>query len=326
MKKLILPALLAVLGAQKADAHGLYFGAGYGVSGNPKVSITRGACPATYVGWNGYIAPDMGLTEYNDGCYFDPAKVGEYGDEGGFDYIFGDIDNGNRWPTYIGSDDDWVYENFDPAAGVVAWNAGDRELNILKPTGTTSYAVAVGWDFPKSPFRVEIEFGKTAFTSKEWDLEIHNTNTGGVDHYAAIPSIGGDVKGSLTTTMLNILFEIPVSKDVDPYIGFGIGRAALDLGPSGGSDSIDMQQYILGVEYRFPDTPYIVGIEYRMTNIPSIAEKDNDNYPFYGLIGEDSGSDGSGGYFPTMDGAAFIDYSHSQLMLKFRYDFISNDF
>ncbi|MDR0367181.1 MAG: porin family protein [Rickettsiales bacterium] len=325
MKRLFLPVLLTALGATRADAHGLYFGIGYGVSGNPKASITRGACPASYVGWNGYIAPDFGMEEYNDACYFDPARVGNDGFEGGFDYIFGDIDNGNSWPTYIGSDD-WVYENYDPAEGAVAWNPGDTERNILKPTGTKSYTIAAGWDFPKSPFRVEFEIGKTEFKSNEWDLEIQNTNTNGVNRYAGIPSIGGTVSGTFDTMMLNILFEIPVSKDIDPYIGLGVGRGKLDLGPSGGSSSLDIQQYILGVEYRFPETPYIVGIEYRTMKIPTIAEKDNSKFPFYGLVGEDVDSTGVGGFFPTIDGAAFLDYSHSQIMLKFRYDFISNDF
>ncbi|MDR1008759.1 MAG: porin family protein [Rickettsiales bacterium] len=305
MKRLILLASLLAIGGRTVQAHGLYLGAGYGVAGTPSMKLYRGACPANYVGWN------YGPGE--DDCYYDPAQ------DLGFDEIYGDVDGGGTWPTYV--EGDWVYDNDYPDDGPIAWYPGDAETNILHPTGTSSFSLAVGWDFPKSPFRVELEYYKTSFKSESWDLEI--TSDENTYFYPDAPNIGSSVvEANYTSTMLNVLFEIPLLDDVDPYIGFGIGQGKLDFNSgSGGSNNLMVHQLIAGIEYRFPDTPYIVGVEYRKIDLPSIAERDNKEMPWYGLDWDDAE-----GFFPTMDSWVYMDYSHSQVMVKVRYDFISNDY
>lgn len=65
--------------------------------------------------------------------------------------------------------------------------------------------------------------------------------------------------------MGNVYFEIPGFGDLDPYIGYGKGKAKVKYKTyiDTFSYDADAEQYIGGVEVKMGDSPYILGLEYR---------------------------------------------------------------
>ncbi|MCL2439293.1 MAG: porin family protein [Alphaproteobacteria bacterium] len=315
MKRILLSLITVLFASANANAHGLYFSAGYGLSNTPQINIHRGACSPASVGIPG-----------EDGaCYIT-------WDDEGYDEFFS-----NRWPAF--------YEPGDPDAlanGMVlrsnAWHPGDAEKSSLNFDSTSHFAIAVGWDFPLSPFRVELEYARMSMKSNSYDLTITPTPewTGVGDDFEFFPSLTfkdaphvyhKTVNVDFTTTMINTYFEFPVFDylGVGPYIGYGIGVGQLnfrdDVGIYGGSERMIVSQLMAGVDYRIPDTPYNIGIEFRYVNIPGMPDRDNktDGWFFY----DEELFAGSSLYGHQQ---SFVDYSHRSVMLKVRYDFMSDDF
>lgn len=276
MKKVLFTGAMILLGSYGAQASGLYFGLGYSQSKpDMKVNTITGSSSDTGVGGNyegmGNIAGWPGSTEKdNNGNYAKP------------------------------------------------WSEGLEENWKLYPEKTKTYSFSVGWAIPKNPFRFEFEYLKTSYKVVDWDLTIHdpngawcssNTCIGGTQ----IPTTtyffdlfyhpGETRKNNITSYMINVLFEIPGLGNVDPYIGFGYGFSKIDSENIYGKAETDneaTQQYIVGVEYRVPDSPVIVGLEYKKLKMDEAKVKDEPESSFK--------------------------YEESVIMFKVKYDFISDVF
>jgi len=257
---------------------------------DPQSSLDPEDC---YVSWNGY----------------------------GYDELFA------NWPgSWSDSGGGWVWnEN----TAVHSWFSGAAEKSDLNISGTVHWNLAVGWDFPLSPFRIELEYSRLSMKSNSYDLQISGYDEGYVFRtwkFNNAPNVGDSrtVDMNFTTTMLNTYFELPLFPytGIGPYIGYGVGLGKLDFGNYGGSKSLWVNQLMLGVEYRFQDTPYIVALEYRRMDIPGMPERDNSSAEWYYVDESDSSYDGD----RSSPQQSYIDYSNQSIMLKFRYDFMSDDF
>jgi opacity protein-like surface antigen len=381
MKKLILPAFLVagIAGfAGNASAHGLYLSLGYNI-GNPRLESTKGTC---YSGYQ-YCYPDFsyrlpGFTELY-GMY--PSSL-----------TSSQIQQGGMMGAWPSVDFDGFGFWFD-MGGVETWN--------FKPSGALSFSLAVGWEFPLSPLRMELEFARTSFKVNSFGLNIFSPGSVTVDDagYASFEgwgpsndfqspfpfegsynvSFAGHEALSVTTTtlMLNSFFRIPVPVEgVTPYLGIGIGTFSMDVsggwnqpfgieeyfvaGESGavgycppflsngkpspcagnqwgpwdangnlvftsdvgvegapanmitGISNRFAYQLMAGLEYRFPETPYIVGLEYRWLKVDAPDKSNNSR-------------DANTGRWYVWDNW-FTTYEHSQIALKFRYNFMSDSF
>jgi opacity protein-like surface antigen len=320
MKSLKLLAFLTVIGAAGANAHGLYFGGGYG-QGTPKMSVVQGAYGAADIIDGVPVVDDSGNPVFIDGASSDLYyTLPAYPD---YDTLFGEA-----WPASYDPVNDEVTVYFLEGA----WTMGDGlvETKRMKPDSATSMIFFAGWDFGRSPFRLEGEIADTKFSANNFDMDISGVTlygdpvsftfrdiptgfscpTGDTDlnGFCLAPStIGTDIK--LRTMMVNLLFEIPGFENIDPYIGVGVGTADVTIsgGLEGSVKKHKAQQYIAGVEYKIPDTGWIVGAEYRMFSM-----KD----------GPENGNDGVETYLDK----AYINLDYNSIALKIRYDFISEDF
>ena len=274
MKRFLLATAMVLGVSYNASASGLYFGLGYSQS-KPDIKLN------TITG----SSSDTGV----DGVY-----------EG-----LGDL---YGWP---GSD----HSN---AEGLWAkpWDEGLDEVWKFYPEKTNTYSFSVGWAIPKNPFRFEFEFLKTSFKVKDWDMIINdpdgawcsnNTCTGDefpTNQYVfdLTAEYDWEVRSfDFKTYMLNVLFEIPGFGNIDPYIGFGYGFTKLDTeldGVKGGTDNETTTQYIVGVEYRVPDSPLIVGLEYKKLKMDEGDERD--------------------------DSFTSFEYEQDIIMFMLKYDFISD--
>jgi opacity protein-like surface antigen len=250
---------------------------------------------------------------------------------------------------------------------------GGTEKWKFKGSGSLTFSLFAGWDFPLSPFRMELEYARTSFKVKSFTLDIFSQGDVTVDdslEYAAMDfddvfGSDGAFSGSYSldfgssetldvttnTLMVNTFFEIPGLDAIDPYIGVGVGTFSMDVkggwvqpdwsvgwfmpGESGacgvytfdeGCDS-DVGfpgapanmitgiknrmafQIMLGVEYRIPETPYIFGLEYRNLKVDNAEDKNNNSAER--LYVWDNWN---------------ITLNHSQFMMKFRYDFVGDEF
>jgi opacity protein-like surface antigen len=324
MKSLKLLALLTVIGAAGANAHGFYIGGGYG-QGTPKMSVEQGAFGAADLVDGAVVVDSAGNPIFKDGA----------SDTGGTDDlyvtwpIYPDYDTlfGEAWPAYYDPDADQIVVYYEDGA----WNMSDAlvEKKTMKADAATSMIVFAGWDFARSPFRIEGEVSDTKFAANKFDMSIKGVTPygdqvdfafndiptgfscpGDVDDAGLCVSpstIGTDVK--LRTMMVNMLFEIPGFENIDPYVGVGVGVANLTLsgGLEGSVKGYRAMQYIAGIEYKIPETGWIVGAEYRMFSMKKGGEDSNDKVETY--IDE-----------------AYIDLDYNSIALKVRYDFVSEDF
>ena len=197
------------------------------------------------------------------------------------------------------------------------WSAGLPEEWKYYSEKNKTYSFSVGWAIPQNPFRFEFEFLKTSFKVKDWDMIIYPGSDGALctnnscddttiptnkyvfDLTTEFDDEVRDVKAN--SYMFNVLFEIPGFGNIDPYIGFGYGFTKIDTeqgGVKGGTSNEPTQQYIVGVEYRVPDSPLIVGLEYKKLKMDEGDERD--------------------------DKFTSIEYNQDIIMLKLRYDFISD--
>ena len=371
MKKLILPAFLAtgLVGlAPAASAHGLYVGLGLGIS-MPRLISQKGTC------YSGYQFCYPAFAEYLPGMF--DANGNFRGD------INGNIISGG-WPSVNYDGFGWWFD----LGGVETWT--------FKPETALSFSAAVGWQFPLSPWRVELEFTHTSFDVNRFGLNIFSPGNVTVDDSGfASFDWGGDIGSdfmfmgdfemdfapderlSITTNalMLNTFFRLPVNflEGFSPYVGFGVGTFSMDvsggwnqpwwseeyfvagesgaaginvcsgrncpvdednrpIGPWDSEGNLLVEsdigvpgapanmitginnrlafQLMAGVEYRFPGTPFIVGLEYRWMRVdaPDAGNNDFANNRIY--VWDN--------WQTTLE--------NRQIMLRFRYDFISDSF
>ncbi len=202
------------------------------------------------------------------------------------------------------------------------WEAGLKQEYSYNMKGDSTFSVAIGWDIPQNPFRFELEYLKTKYKADGYVLSIfdpegayvnpstydpvsntyedyYQTSRYDFDIFFDQPGLSGDMKAYLA----NVYFEIPGFGALDPYIGFGLGKAKFNWDISnvanGGSDgNVDANQLIAGLEYRLKDSPVILGVEYRQ--LKADFDERDDLLPY--------------------------EYEHKYVMFKLRYDFISNNF
>ena len=326
MRKALL-GLALVLGTSNANAAGLYLSAGYGQADPDMVYTTTTNCSNPSDGVSCSSAGNLG---YNSSLL----------DLAGFP-------NGYKLADY----------NATTKIGYQAadWDAGLKEKYDYDTKNSTTMSFAVGWDISQNPFRFELEYQKTKFKSPGYAWNIYDPNgnyyaamyqtdaTGGfnqclngicinpTDTYSASVynfdvSFYQDMTASVDAFMANVFFEIPGLGPVDPYIGFGYGKAKVNFDftnpkyveqdtdgdgiadtvtfvgtekSSGGSDGyVNAKQFIIGVEYRFDETPFIAGIEYRQFKVDFDERDEKDPY----------------------------NLEHKYVMFKLRYDFISDEF
>ncbi len=319
MKRVLL-GLALVLGASSANAAGLYLSAGYGKS-DPDLSYTT-------------------KSKCSDPTNQTMCTVESEGYEESLKELPG-FPNGYKLADY-NSSKKIGYQAAD-------WGAGLNEKYDYNTNGGETMALAVGWDISQNPFRFELEYQKTKFKSPgyRWTVvdpegnyfmgkysnDVDESNPEGytnclngvcVNLNKSLPaseynfdvSFYQEMSASVDSLMANAYFEIPGFGPIDPYIGLGIGKAKVEFdfavpeadengtitgvsNLSGGSDGmVAAKQLILGVEYRFEESPLIAGIEYRQFKTDFDERDDKTPYKF----------------------------EHKYVMLKLRYDFISDEY
>ena len=126
------------------------------------------------------------------------------------------------------------------------------------------------------------------------------------DQYQFGVSLAMPMETKVSALMANVLFEIPGFGPIDPYIGYGYGKAKMDwtinssyASFSGGSDGYgEANQWIAGVELRIVGTPWIIGAEYRDMKFDFDERDDKEPYKF----------------------------RNKSIMFKAKYDFVSDKF
>lgn len=124
------------------------------------------------------------------------------------------------------------------------------DIELEDNTGTkfsvdsdVAYSVAVGYEVPLLPLRVEAE----------------SISMRGAD---------GDFAGdsySMNALMLNAYAGLPIPI-VSPYIGAGVGEGIATLDNSGSSGYTSAYQVMAGLDVSLPLLPFSVGVEYRYFN------------------------------------------------------------
>ncbi|MDR1477203.1 MAG: hypothetical protein LBI17_03700, partial [Rickettsiales bacterium] len=222
MKKIVLPICLLIFGARAADASGLYLSAGYSRS-NPKFSAK---------------APIASSDNVCDPSVTTCSGIGT--DWPGFD----DNTNANYvagWPDSMPVPDPGVNE-------AIEWGDNTPARLEFNSANTNSYIYAIGWDFAKTPFRVEIEQAKTDFSSDGYTLSVPQSCAAGNQEVCDDPTIYkgrdwwsfdltgarvGSMSASVSSLMLNGYFVLPFFSNIDPYIGVGLGKAEVDFTQGG---------------------------------------------------------------------------------------------
>ena len=318
MKRVLL-GLALVLGASSANAAGLYLSAGYGKA-NPDLSYT-------------------GKTKCsNPSDSFSCPKGGEGYDESYYDLA--GFPNGSKLADY-NSSKKLGYQAAD-------WNSGLSEKYDYNTTGSSTMAVAVGWDISQNPFRFELEYQKTKFKSPgyKWSVndpegyylagkyqeDLTSSDTGftgncvrgvcvdpadalATKSYDFDVSFYEDMTASVTSFMANAYFEIPGLGPVDPYIGLGIGKAKVDFDfvvpTDDGKGNITTETVSGGSDGNVNAKQLILGIEYRFEESPLIAGIE------YRQFKVD---------FDERDDKDPYSLEHKYVMFKLRYDFISDEY
>ena len=337
MKKVLL-GLALVLGASSANAAGLYLSAGYGKADPDLKYSTKTVCtnpndPESCV--------SGGSETYGNGLLdlpgFPNGKVlGEYNATSKIGLQASD------WDAGLNEEYDYETKSSGTTAFAVGWDISQNPFRfeleyqrtkfkspgykwrVNDPQGryfygtyandpTTEngyedgiYTDSAGQVIPNCVNGICLNFGKYLdTTSYDFDINFYNDMESTVDAY-----------------MGNIYFEIPGFGPIDPYIGYGYGKAKVNFdfmvptygvdnqgnltdqivsmnAVSGGSDGyVNAKQLILGVEYRFDETPFIAGIEYRQFKVDFDERDEKDPY----------------------------NLEHKYVMFKLRYDFISDEF
>ena len=234
--------------------------------------------------------------------------------------------------TLSGSSDDYVgipggpkhSNNTDKSPpnkdGYVAdtWGAGQKELDEYNVDKGSLYSFAVGWQIPKNPFRFELEYQKheSDIRSAVTTIYVNNgkyikTDATGTpispaqeiptDRYIFDIGLTPKLNLSVSAVTANVLFEIPGFGAIDPYVGYGIGKLKLENSNKNsveGSDGyVNASQIIAGIEYRITLSPWIIGLEYK--NLSSNFNEKDDGFP--------------------------MKFENKSIMLKVKYDFVSNE-
>jgi opacity protein-like surface antigen len=294
LKKIVLPICLLLFGARAADASGLYLSGGYSRS-NPKFSAS------TQILESGKTCDPAITSSCTPGTDVWPG----FDDNTSGNYVEG-------WPDSMPTPDPGVNEALE-------WGDNTPAHLEFSPSNSNSYIYAIGWDFGKTPFRVEIEQAKTDFSAEGYTLRVPQSCSTGNQEVCDNPAIYagrdwwsfnltgaqvGSMSVSISSLMLNGYFVLPFFGNIDPYIGVGLGKASFDFtqnGSKGGSKgSENAFQFMLGVEYWIPETGWILGLEYRQSKLSDVPERDNPRDTF------------------SLD--------QRQIVLKVRYDFITDDF
>ncbi len=320
MRKVIL-GLALILGASNANAAGLYVSAGYGRS-NPDLkssAITEFGSADKCIDANGEEvfcyedALDLPgfpngnvLANYNGSVGYQAADW-RAGALEGYDY---ETKSGNTMALAIGWDIsqnpfrlEFEYQKTKFKSPGYVWTVyGNEEVN--------GYLAGQYGDKPTWSGEGDTPWVKTGTNATLGDVWVNtNIEDGGIESnsYVFDVSFYDDMSATVDSYMLNAYFEIPGFGAVDPYIGFGYGKAKVNYDfanedgsvASGGSDGyVNAQQLIAGVEYRFNESPIIAGVEYRQFKV-DFDERD-DKVPY--------------------------ELEHKYVMFKLRYDFISEDY
>ena len=305
MKKILLTTALVLSAtiANEAQSAGLYLGAGYGRI-DPKLSFSTLS-----------------------------AASGDYGLQ---DSVAG-------WPSRNDDSPDMGNALGYQAAD---WEAGHPETDTYHTKKGNEYSLAIGWKIPRNPFSFELEYKMMDFDSSGYTLQVNDPLgslygivetdcadgtvtdgcvTDGKTHYIIdtdgtlgappidVSSYTFDInytrpmETKINALMLNVYVEIPGLGPIDPYIGYGYGRAKSEFtfydeaGTefTGGSDGfVKASQYMLGVDYRITGTPWIIGAEYR--KFKSDFDEKDDKIPYKS--------------------------ENKSIMLKVKYDFVSDKY
>ena len=311
MKKVLLTTalILSATIAQDAYSAGLYLGAGYGRV-DPKLSYSSPTLDSADYGLESSVAgwPERDDTSPDAGNFFGyqaaPWQAGlpetdTYKTKKGDQYSFA---IGWKIPRNPFS--------FELEYNMMNFDSTGYNLNVFDPDGLM-YAV-IETDCPTyDDLKAQVVSG-TACTP-DGTVHYFADIDGVVDSPIRTMQYDFDInfvkpmETKINALMLNVYFEIPGFGPIDPYIGFGIGKAKTEynfydengMEYTGGSDGfVSAKQYMLGVDYRISGTPWIVGAEYR--KFQSDFDEKDDKTPYKS--------------------------ENKTLLLKVKYDFVSDKF
>ena len=311
MRKVLLTTalILSVSVAQEAQSAGLYLGAGYGRV-DPKLSSTSVTKDSADYGLENSVAgwPERDDTSPDAGNFFGyQAAPWQAGLPETDTYK---TKKGNQYSFAIG----WKIPrnpfSFELEYNMMDFDSKGYNLNVLDPDGLM-YAVIDTDCESYEGMKTQLNGGAACPTDgkQHWFADIDGVSE------KPIPTMQYDfdinfvkpMETKINALMLNMYFEIPGLGPIDPYVGFGIGRAKTeytfydDLGMEfkGGSDGfVSAKQYMIGVDYRISGTPWIIGAEYR--KFQSDFDERDDKIPYKS--------------------------ENKTVMFKVKYDFVSDKF
>ncbi len=182
------------------------------------------------------------------------------------------------------------------------------------------YSVALGYNFSKTPFSLEFEYQSMKADISKLNLTIHNPDgklyTSANPTYDDVktydfsfnptdPSNSFDITDKFEIYMGNIKFEIPGFGALDPYVGYGWGKAKIKENFEGTIDNYDAsaKQILAGAEIRFGNSPWVVGAEWKKL---TLKQKDSQLVDTWNKLG--------------------AEWKDSSVMFKVKYDFPPTEF
>ena len=225
------------------------------------------------------------------------------------------------------------------------FSAGLKEQHIYNIDKGNSFSFGVGWQIPKNPLRIELEYQKLKSSVSGFDMNvydpagkvrymkpkmidnprykpdgstpneppvIHNGDFDPTEETRAtnVYEFGMNFLKPYTFTIdsiiANVLFEIPVLGIVDPYVGFGVGKVLVKNMPSKDSDLVGTYE---GSNGYVTATQYIGGIEVRIPETPLIFGVE---YKY--LLSK----------FMEKDDNLPYTVNNQSVLFKIKYDFISD--
>ena len=305
MKKTLLGMAL-ILGASAANASGLYIGAGYGKKA-PSFSLLgeQISGSSTIAQANPYILavpgfPNGSVLAYNDGQGY---QAGDW-DSAVSDDIF-DTDNTNIMSVSVGWDIPQNPFRFELEYQRSKFSIRSWSWTVTPTDGDGAYVYpAIASTTPSGSYQYCPVGSSVCFMGSN----VNDVNNYAIDvpNYTFQLPLNEPIDVDFSAYMANVFFEIPGLGSVDPYIGFGYGKAKVDgsyLDIDGelfkiGTDSSTAKQLIAGIEYRFEESPVVAGVEFRKFKT-SYYDKYNE---------------------------ADAELKYDYIMFKLRYDFISDEF
>lgn len=174
--------------------------------------------------------------------------------------------------------------NTDTILDNVIWGEGSPETWASNASKGIFFSIAAGYTLMRSPLRFEVEYvslsNKLQFMSAHIDSSATLIDFNKFDLELGIEA---QDRQSLSGFMANGYFSFPVPV-VDPYIGVGLGylSGSTDYNEKNGvpkfaTDSGFGYQYMIGAEYRIPNTGFIFGLEYRSISLSDVPVNNEGN-------------------------------------------------